>query len=140
MAEETQLDENQGAIPLPAAPIATEWEPYLRASRPTDDNPIVFTQRQVERMHWITAVVSDVNSPDRAAALDQLTNVLGYLSARLMESSYGEGSTLPTSAQAWARLDAQPYFLAGSRHEAHLKDLRRKGLDPYGQPLPTEPE
>ncbi len=124
-----------GQIPPPAAPTAEEWEPFLRARRSTDDNPIVLTERQVARIQWITAAVADTDSPDHGAALDQLADVNSYLRARLVESSHGEGLTSPTAAEVWAQLDAKPHFLRGSHHERRIQDLHRRGLDPYGRPL-----
>ena len=58
-------------VPLPAAPIPEEWEPYLRAARPTDDNDVVFTERQVARMTYILGAVLD-RGPSFEEALEQL--------------------------------------------------------------------
>ncbi len=116
-------------IPLPAAPTAEEWEPFLRARRSTDNNPIVLTERQVARMLWITGTVLDADSPDHAAALDQLADVSTYLGALLIDSP------APRAEDLWKRLEDKPHFLRGS-HQRRIADLRREGLDPYGRQLP----
>lgn len=122
-------------VPPPAAPTPEEWEPFLRAKRSTDNNPIIFTERQLSRIQWITAAVLDRSGPDHERALDQLSIVNALLRAALSESAHGAGHSAPPSDELWAKLDAEPHYLRSSSHVQRIEHLRGLGFDPYGNPL-----
>lgn len=133
------MNESESQVPRPAAATPEEWEPFLRASRSTDDNPIIFTERQLSRIQWITAASLDRTSPDHELALDQLRDVNAILRATITEAAHGSG-VAPSSTELWVALDAKPYYLCPTSHAQRLEHLRSLGLDPYGNPLDGNPD
>lgn len=119
-------------VPLPRAPVAEEWERFLRADRPGDYRPIVLTEGQLSRISYIVGSVLN-GGPSAEAARQQLAAVKSFFTSLDAES---KGiSMLPTSSEAWDRIDALPYYLPAPAHLQRLDDLNRRGLDPYGEPL-----
>lgn len=120
-------------VPLPRAPVAEEWERFLRADRPGDYRPIVLTEGQLNRISYIVGSALK-GGPAADDAHQQLAAVKSFLTSLDAES---KGlPMLPTSSQAWDRIEAMPYYLPAPEHLQRLDDLRRQGLDPYGHPLP----
>lgn len=115
-------------IPPPAAPIAEEWEPYLRAERPTDNSPMMFTERQVHRMHYIVSAVLNADpQPQAGLPRDQLAALESFLSASIIENE-APGGTATSPEAAWDRLEAMPYYLQSRHHREKLEELRIQAL------------
>lgn len=122
-------------IPLPAAPIAEEWEPFLRAERPTDKSPMTLTERQVSRMRYLVSAVLNADpQPQAGLPRDQLIALETFLSVSIIENEVLEVTT-PSPEAAWDRLEAMPYYVQSRYHWEKVEELRLQGLDPYGNPL-----
>ncbi len=87
-------------IPLPAAHTAEEWEPFLRAERPTDNSPMTFTERQVSRMRYLVSAVPNADpqaevfnadpQPQAGLPRDQLIARETFLSVSIIENEAPE--------------------------------------------------
>lgn len=125
-------------VPVPKAPTAEEWEPFLRAERPTDLQPMIFTERQVARMQYILSAVLETG-PSSDRAREQLAALENFLAVSLTENG-GKAAAAPSARTVWDRIEAMPHYLQPSRHLEQIENLRRRGLDPYGNPLNVPPE
>lgn len=109
----------------------------MRAVRSTDDEPVIFTARQVSRLLYITSSVGAAyasrDADDLEEAIEQLAHVTSFLSAHALDV---EGApTSPSATERWEELDALPYYLSSTEDRELVRQRAAQGLNPYGEPI-----
>lgn len=89
-------------------------------------------------LHVVSATL-DASPPPADQLRGQLAALESFLSVSVIEHQHPEVVS-PSPDVAWERLEALPYYVQPRRHLERIEDLRRQGLNPYGDPLTGDAE